>query len=415
MTAMSKVKSRLARALGIAAGAALVVGTVAAGAAPASAAFGPPVPTLAFSPSGDFGGVTVGQTSSTVFTLTNSTGPGSGELTIGLTGDSAFTIAGDTCSGTGLGPNMSCTVTVQFAPTSAASYSGTLTATGRHRGTSTSLDLSGNGVSPVTQRLYWSNRGYSSSEGGIMAADLDGSSVTQIAGVGDFAAGGVAADATHAYWGNTAAGTITMADTDGSDAVTIASGQAPRQITIDTVDGHLYWANFGSGMFGTDSTVMESALNGSDAHSIVTFTGASGVAVSGSNLYWTQGYDPYDPAQPYGVMEANLDGSGAHVIAPNLQVFELAADSSHVYWTGHDSLGNATVTEANLDGSGVHTVVTAPSGLPYSPIFAGVAVSSTSLYWTDLNNDTVYMAGLDGSTPAALVTGQPSVDYVAVG
>jgi hypothetical protein len=41
-------------------------------------------------------------------------------LNITLTGSSAFSITGDTCSATSLGPKKSCTVTIQYAPTTAA-------------------------------------------------------------------------------------------------------------------------------------------------------------------------------------------------------------------------------------------------------------------------------------------------------
>jgi hypothetical protein len=64
------------------------------------------------------------------FTLRNSGGSGSSVLTIALSGSSDFTITSDTCTGTSLGPNKTCTVTVQYAPTVAGQTdTATLTAT----------------------------------------------------------------------------------------------------------------------------------------------------------------------------------------------------------------------------------------------------------------------------------------------
>ena len=400
-----KLKSHWIRTLGATA---LVTGTVLAGTANAGAAPAPKAPVLAFSPSsGDFGQVTVGQTSSTEFTLTNSGRAASSSLTVSLAGSSGFTVIGDTCSAVSLPLGRNCTVTVQFAPTSAGAYSGTLTATGDNSrpGAAATISLTGTGVVPG--HLYWTTLGFSSS-GTIMMAGLDGTNPQEIAGGAGLQAEGVAVDGNHLYWDNSVGGTVVEANLDGTNPKTIVSGQTPVEIAIDTTNGHLYWANSGTGLFGAGSSIMEANLDGSDFHSIANFTGGQGVAVSGTHLYWTQGYDPDNLSQPYGVMEANLDGTDAHVIAPNLQVFQLAADSTHLYWTGHNNSFVATVTMANLDGSSPQTVGT-------GNIISGVAVSSSNLYWSDINEGTVTMAGLDGNNPIVVASGQEFPMALAVG
>src|SRR5262245_24343521 len=75
-------------------------------------------PALAFAPSSsDFGSVGVGGTASEVLTLTNSGGSASGALLVAVAGSSAFAITSDACTGTSLGPNKSCLVTIAYSPT----------------------------------------------------------------------------------------------------------------------------------------------------------------------------------------------------------------------------------------------------------------------------------------------------------
>jgi hypothetical protein len=93
--------------------------------------------------------VTPGQTVSQTFTLTNSGGSATGMLSVSLSGSLAFSITSDGCTGTALGKGRSCTVTVQYAPTTAGqSDSATLTASGRRPPASASITLTGSGGAP---------------------------------------------------------------------------------------------------------------------------------------------------------------------------------------------------------------------------------------------------------------------------
>jgi len=105
-------------------------------------------PSIGWSPStsGSFGYglVAVGHTSSQTFTLSNSGGSASAALTVALSGAPAFAITDDQCTGTSIGPNKSCSVTVEYAPTVSGASSATLTANGKKVEATTSQTLTGN-------------------------------------------------------------------------------------------------------------------------------------------------------------------------------------------------------------------------------------------------------------------------------
>ena len=113
----------------------------------AAAPSGPPSLTFSHSSSPyNYGSVTVGNTASQVFTLTNSGGSGSGVLKLAPLSPTStpFHTTNDHCSATSLGPGMSCSVTVIFAPTGPGLNTATLTATSA-KGATAALSLIGTG------------------------------------------------------------------------------------------------------------------------------------------------------------------------------------------------------------------------------------------------------------------------------
>lgn len=107
-------------------------------AAVASAGKAPALKWRSSSGSFNYGTVQPGQTPSLKFTLENETGPATGPLTVTLSGSSAFTITSDTCSGTSLGREKECRVTVQYTPAT-SSDSAVLTATSKKGSASATL------------------------------------------------------------------------------------------------------------------------------------------------------------------------------------------------------------------------------------------------------------------------------------
>jgi hypothetical protein len=242
---------------------------------------------LAFTPSPfDYGQVAVGQTATETFTLTNSGGKASGKVTFTLPGSAEFTITATTCPGLGVGPGMTCMVTVQFAPTSLGTVTATLTATGQHATATDSLT----GTSVV--HLYWTDSG----AGTVNVINLPSTTVQTLVS-GQNVPAGLAVDSSHLYWTNAFGGTINRANPDGTGVTTLVSGQGgPVGVAVDS--SHLFWANQGAG------TIMEANLDGTGVTTLVSGqSGPFGVAVDSSHLYWTnQGNGT--------VAEASLDGTG---------------------------------------------------------------------------------------------------------
>jgi hypothetical protein len=87
-------------------------------------AVGVNTPSVAFNPSTyDYGPVAANTTASKTFVLTNSGGKATGTLKVDLLSDSStFSKTADTCTGAKLTPKKSCSVTVQYAPTTSGTH-----------------------------------------------------------------------------------------------------------------------------------------------------------------------------------------------------------------------------------------------------------------------------------------------------
>ena len=333
--------------------------TVAVGAAAAEvAAAGPAAaktgPVLAFTPApDDFGVVTIGQTASQTLTLANTGGSPTRALKVALPGPTAFAIAADTCTGTSLGPGKSCTVTVQFAPSSIGTVTAALTAIS-NKGAATATDpLTGTGR--AVAHLYWANFGAFPNTGTIQEANPDGTGVTTIVS-GQNGPYGVAVGASHIYWADRNSGTIMQANLDGTGVTTLVAGQSfPNGMAVSA--SHLYWSD------AIDGTIMQANLDGTGVTTLVAGQNApQGVAVDGSHIYWAN--DVQAGSGPSTIMGANLDGTGVTTLVTGQDQREgIAVDASHIYWADTSIFG------ANLDGSNPHTLIT---GLNFGP--AGVAV-----------------------------------------
>ena len=225
------------------------------------------------------------------------------------------------------------------------------------------------------------------------------------------------------YWSNNF-GTIASANLDGTTAnPSPVSVGAQVQVHGLAVDGsYIYWTNFQTGAIGRAN------LDGSGV--TPSFIGASapdGVAVENVRLLdelqrhhrTGQPQRHGSPAelhhrlrrpagdhgrrhlyllgQPFGTVgRANLDGtgvqqdfiSGAPITGGRDLVLGVAVDSTSVYWSNFYS---GTIGRANLNGTGINQNFITRAAEP-----VGVAVDSAHVYWANFRSE-IGRANLDGS------------------
>ena len=314
----------------------------------------PPPAALAFTPSPfDYGQVGTGQPVSQTFTLANTGGQATGTLTDTLTGSAAFTITGDTCTGTSLAASGTCTVTVQFAPPSRATFTAALTSASANPAATATVALTGT----APRFLYWINDpgGSESANGTVNRAGLDGTSPHAIV-PGQDNPGGIAVGATHIYW-PTGGATMNEANLDGTSpqAVTLPGQTNLNGVAVDA--SHLYWTS----VLGVhDGAIWVASLDVTGAHTLVTGQGIfmGGVAVDADHIYWTSSTDFSDGDGA--VWAAGLDGSNPHIIVPTLDhPVGMAVSGSHVYWASTPGTGGSVPS-----GRPASTAATRTSSFP---------------------------------------------------
>jgi hypothetical protein len=210
---------------------------------------------------------------------------------------------------------------------------------------------------------------------------------------------GVATDAAHIYWTNPKEGTIGRSDLNGTPASIepnfITGANNPQYVAVDV--GHIYWTNAADGKAGT-GTIGRADINGTPASIEEEFIkGANdpqGIAVNSEHIYWANAGD----AQGNGEAEiltrtigrADLNGTPASVEQSFIQVDHggqeeipagLAVDSSSIYWTsnGHDEGG--FVVRRDLDGSPASNKFFFDNRHEGVSGEAGITLDATHVYW----------------------------------
>lgn len=199
--------------------------------------------------------------------------------------------------------------------------------------------------------------------------------------------------AAHLYWTIILGGKVRKASLDGTGVATIATGQTyPTGVAVDGTN--LYWTNLGA-----SNTIVESNLDGTNAMTIATGNTPYGVAVGGGHLYWADygnGGNPKDK-----IVEANLDGTNAKTIAITPFPVAVAVGGGHLYWADTGT----KIVEASLNGANARTIA---KGKKFFPV--GVAVAGGHLYWATsayghgAGNDTIVEANLNGTGAKTIAT-----------
>jgi hypothetical protein len=118
---------------------------------------------------------------------------------------------------------------------------------------------------------------------------------------------------------------------------------------------------------------------------------------SANFVYWASGGQTT-------IGRAKLNGTGVNnaFVSGLSQVGGVAVDSKYIYWTQGQG-ATSTIGRANLDGTGVN-----PNFIPHAsgvqdfdnlPSHAGIAVNSSSIFWSNTGSGLIGKANIDGSSP----------------
>jgi hypothetical protein len=193
-------------------------------------------------------------------------------------------------------------------------------------------------------------------------------------------------DATSVYFinGGTAAnnyvdGALMKVPTRGGKTTTVVSGQSPSGLAI--AGTNLYWTNYGTFVSAstnyTLNTVMTVPISGGDPATLVSGqTGPEGIAVDATNVYWA------NSTVSGTVMKLPLGGGTPITLTSGLDFpGSIAVDATNVYWMNQGTSGRA-------DGYARLMTVPIKGGTPTTLASAdrmaasgGIAVDAKSVYW----------------------------------
>ena len=133
------------------------------------------------------------------------------------------------------------------------------------------------------------------------------------------------------------------------------------------------------------------------------------VSVSGDGAYPSPSFTPTQAGTYW--WTASYTGDAGNTPAATGCGDQSVTITGALYWADN---ANGTIWEAGLDGTSPQAIVTGQGGLN------GVTADGSHLYWAisgDGTNGTIWEAGLDGSSPQAIVTGgqnDPDPTWVAI-
>ncbi len=199
----------------------------------------------------------------------------------------------------------------------------------------------------------------------------------------------LAYDTVHAklYISDFDANTIFQCDPDGKNLIEFRTGLlGPDGMEIDYAANMLYW--------DTDNGIQRADISSSDVNQKEDFvTGQAndpeGVSIDPVNgkLYWAN----YNG----GVWMKNLDGSGETLIIPDVEGGSTLVIGNRLYFDQWVATGDIHLKSSNLDGSGISTITTGISKVVFG---IGTDPDGSKVYWGDRTGGKIMRSNLDGSS-----------------
>ncbi|NUO03391.1 MAG: hypothetical protein HUU01_22495, partial [Saprospiraceae bacterium] len=261
---------------------------------------------------------------------------------------------------------------------------------------STGLDLIfGWDLDLASGKIYW----YDVNSSTIFKGDFDGTNQEVVLSEPDLFVSGLTLDVNQGkQYLVTGNGEIARTNLDGSQFMLLApAGGCPQDVSLDLVNGHIYWADNCAGI------IYRADLDGQNLLSFLTsgLAEATDIAPDGASgkMYWIN-------AATHAILCADLNGSNIQTL---LQA-ELADPGGFAYDPVSNKLyfaetSNGSIRRCNPDGSGIETIIPNGSGL-VSPQGLALDLAGGKMYWSELNlaNPVIRRANLDGSTIEDVVT-----------
>lgn len=272
----------------------------------------------------------------------------------------------------------------------------------------------------LTDRIYFVDQ----SGNAIRSANRDGSGAVDIlTGLNDPADLFIDVVNKKIYWSEPGQDRILRADLNGTNVETFLSGlTSPQMMAIDYATGYFFWAENAF----TTNRIRRANLDGSNITTVVSssLSGPNHLLIDSEN-----GYLYFSDADAGKIERINIaDGSGRTTLVDLpfgsvINSFTLDQTAQRLYWTRFEVFENDQdgIFYQDLSG-GAETKLIEQNGKNLDTVL--VDPHTGKLFWSEVNDDQIYSADIDGGNIQALPVGSigqargiafgPNADPVAV-